>query len=87
MDTQPTPLQAAVDAAGGQAAAARLLGVSPSLVWQWLNDRRPLPPEYCPVLESKTGIRCEALLPGMTWTRNQSGVVTGYHVPLNGEAA
>jgi DNA-binding transcriptional regulator YdaS (Cro superfamily) len=85
-----SPLIEAIKAAGGQSAAARLLGVSQSLIAQWVaRDRdtearkgRPLPAEYCPALESATGVRCERLLPDVIWTRGQAGEVTGYHVPL-----
>jgi DNA-binding transcriptional regulator YdaS (Cro superfamily) len=89
MDAQ-TPLEEAVAALGGQTATARHLGVSQSLVAQWLaRDRdpeqrkgRPLSEEYCPAIERGTGVRCERLRPDTIWTRDQSGEVTGYHVPL-----
>ena len=84
-------LMRAVELMGGQAAAARALSLPPrtvsaGLVWQWLNQRRPLPPEHCPPIEGATGIRCEQLRPEIIWTRDTGGLVTGYHVPLQGAA-
>lgn len=77
---EPTPLQRAVSALGGQTGTAKALEVSAGLVWQWLNGRRPLPAEHCPRLEKLTGVRCEELMPGTVWTRDERGEVTGYHV-------
>lgn len=89
MDTQ-TPLQQAVALMGGQTATARALGVSQSLIAQWIaRDRdpqqrkgRPLPEEYCPAIEQVCGIRCEQLRPEIIWTRNEGGQITGYHVRI-----
>lgn len=78
----PTPLQQAIDVCGGQAALARALNVSAGLVYQWLTGARPLSADRCPDIERATGIRCELLRPDMTWTRNEGGEVTGYHVRL-----
>lgn len=94
---EPSPLEVAVSVLGGQAATGRLLGVSQSLVSQWIARvrdpegklGRPLPEEYCPALERAAGVRCDRLLPDVVWTRDPSGAVTGYHVPLvsTGKAA
>jgi len=83
---EPTPLMQAVQLLDGQAATANKLGVSAGLVWQWLNNKRPLPAEHCPRLEALTGIRCELLRPDVLWTRDVAGQVTGYHVPLRSAA-
>ncbi|HEY5805045.1 MAG TPA: YdaS family helix-turn-helix protein [Lysobacter sp.] len=79
---EPKVLKQAVDVIGGQAATAAGLEVSAGLIWQWLNKKRPLPPEHCPRLEALSGVRCEALRPDIVWTRDEVGLVTGYHVPL-----
>lgn len=76
-----SPLARAVDAIGGQAETARLLDVSPGLVWQWLNGRRPLPPDHCPAIERASGVRCEQLLPSETWIRHDDGEIKGRFVP------
>jgi len=83
----PTPLEKAVSLLGGQRGAARLLGVSPGMVWQWLNGRRPLPPEHCGLLESATAeqgdaVTAEELLPEITFQRDGSGRVVGYLTPV-----
>lgn len=67
---------------GGQVALARLLDVSPQNVNQWVMGKRPVPEKHCPAIEAATGIRCEVIRPDVTWTRDQAGQVTGYHVPL-----
>lgn len=77
------PVLSAIEQMGGQAAAARTLGVSAGLVWQWTKNRRPVGPDHCPAIERDTTIRCEQLRPDLIWTRDNSGRVTGYHVPLS----
>ena len=67
---------------GGQAALAHKIGTSPQVVNQWVKGRRPVPARFCPAIEAESGVRCEELLPHLVWTRDPSGVVTGYHVPL-----
>lgn len=67
---------------GGQAGLARKLGVSPQTVNQWVRGERPVPRDHCPAIEAETGVRCEELLPDVVWTRDATGQVTGYHVPL-----
>ncbi|EES2774583.1 transcriptional regulator, partial [Escherichia coli] len=39
---------------GGQSAMARLLGVSPPSVNQWIKGVRQLPAERCPAIERAT---------------------------------
>ncbi len=44
---------------GGQSAMARLLGVSPPSVNQWIKGVRQLPAERCPAIERATkGVSC-----------------------------
>jgi DNA-binding transcriptional regulator YdaS (Cro superfamily) len=78
-----TAIQKAVKALGGQTATARTLAVSQSLVWQWLQGKRPVAPKHCSVLEAETGVRCEHLRDDVVFTRDPSGAVTGYHVRIN----
>lgn len=78
------PIEQAVAAVGGkQSELASRIGVTPQALGQWVSDSRPVPPERCPAIEKETGVRCEQLRPDVHWTRDQSGQVTGYHVPLN----
>ena len=42
---------------GGQSAMARLLGVSPPSVNQWIKGVRQLPAERCPAIERATRVR------------------------------
>lgn len=50
---------------GGQSAMARLLGVSPPSVNQWIKGVRQLPAERCPAIERATRgeVLCEELRP------------------------
>ncbi len=75
-------LSTAIDAAGGQSALARALGKKQGHVWDWLNKGGQAPAEFCPSIEALTGVRCEDLRSDLTWTRNEGGEVTGYHVRL-----
>ena len=56
MQTQ-TPLQDAIEHAGGQVALARILGVKQSTVWTWLvRGNGKAAPEHCRGIEAATGI-------------------------------
>lgn len=57
----------ACDIAGGQAALARILRVTPVSVHEWVYMKRPLPSEHCPLIEEATGVCCEELLPSFRW--------------------
>lgn len=46
----------AVGAAGGQAALAKLLGVNPSLISQWVTGRLQVAARHCLAIESATGV-------------------------------
>lgn len=54
---------------GGQASLARLLGVKPPSVNQWVKSGRPVPAERCPSIERATAgaVRCEDLRPDIDW--------------------
>lgn len=54
---------------GGQAALARLLGVTPAAVNQWTKGLRPVPAERCPSIERLTSgaVRCEQICPDVDW--------------------
>lgn len=49
-------MERAVDAAGGQSAFARFVGVSQPTVWAWLKQSRPLPAEFVLKTEASYGI-------------------------------
>lgn len=40
--------------AGNQAFLARLLGVAPAVVYQWVSGLRPVPVRYCVAIERAT---------------------------------
>ena len=82
-----TPLETAVDLAGGQNALALALStptkkIQQGHIWGWINRTKKAPEEYCPAIESLYGVRCEALRPDLYWTRAETGQVTGHHVRL-----
>lgn len=82
-----SPLEQAVALAGSQSALAKAISPQPDKVkqghiWAWINRFDGAPVEYCPAIERVTGIKCEALRPDVTWTRDTSGQITGYHVAL-----
>ncbi len=62
-------LKKACELAGGQAALAKLLGVTPGAVYQWVVGKRPIPAEQCPRIERAIngGVRCEDLRPDVCW--------------------
>jgi DNA-binding transcriptional regulator YdaS (Cro superfamily) len=52
--TDRTPIERACDAVKGQSKLARLLGVSPANVNQWVMGIRPVPIERCVAIERAT---------------------------------
>lgn len=87
METITSNMQAAIREAvakvpGGQAAAARLIGVSQSLVSHWCVGNLVVPPERCPAIESATGVPVERLRPDVEWLRDAAGRPRGYVVSL-----
>jgi DNA-binding transcriptional regulator YdaS (Cro superfamily) len=69
MDKKTTPIKKACSIAGGQAALARILSVSPPTVNQWITGNRPIPLERCIEIEKATErqVRCEELRPDLDW--------------------
>lgn len=53
--TECTPIERACEAVKGQAKLARLIGVSPANVNQWVTGNRPVPIERCVAIERATG--------------------------------
>lgn len=53
---KPSAIKKAVDTAGGQSALAAHLELPAAQVWQWVNQRRPVPSKYCPDIEAFTGV-------------------------------
>ena len=54
---------------GSQRELAARLGVSFQAISQVACDRRPIPAEWCPVIEEATKgeVRCESLRPDVRW--------------------
>ncbi|SMR69311.1 Putative antitoxin of toxin-antitoxin system, YdaS/YdaT [Stenotrophomonas sp. yr243] len=58
------PIAIAVERSGaGQAGLARLLGVTPQAVNQWINGNRPVPPRHVLAIEAATGVSRHDLRP------------------------
>jgi DNA-binding transcriptional regulator YdaS (Cro superfamily) len=49
-----SPILIAVDAVGGQSELARRLNVDPTLVSQWVHERRPIAAHHCLPIEQAT---------------------------------
>ena len=69
MSQQPVTIHTACALLGGQAELARLLGVTPPTVNQWVRGLRAVPAERCPEIEDITNgaVRCEDLRPDVAW--------------------
>jgi len=81
METVPeveSPLEEAINRAGGVGALASRIGVAPSAPSMW-KQRGRVPAEHCPSIERETGVRCERLRPDVAWEvlRMQAGVEPG----------
>ncbi|CQR43890.1 conserved hypothetical protein [Thiomonas sp. CB3] len=50
-------LSEAITAHGGLSACARLIGVKPPTLHQWIKGLRPVPPRRCYALESALAVR------------------------------
>ena len=62
-----TPLERAIEIAGGMTRMAASLGLSShSVVYQW--RRTQVPAEKCPDIEQLTGVKCEQLRPDVSWS-------------------
>jgi DNA-binding transcriptional regulator YdaS (Cro superfamily) len=57
-----TPLERAIEIAGGQAALARLVGKKQGHIWHWLQVDR-VPGEHCLAIERETGVSRYELRP------------------------
>ena len=56
-------LTSAVEAAGSQSALARVVGVSSTAVWKWVQSSKRVPPEYVLAVEAATGVSRHDLRP------------------------
>jgi DNA-binding transcriptional regulator YdaS (Cro superfamily) len=63
-----TPLERAIELAGGVGALASAIEVAPSAPSMW-KKRGNVPAEHCPAIERATGggVRCEDLRPDVAW--------------------
>jgi DNA-binding transcriptional regulator YdaS (Cro superfamily) len=52
-----------------QRALADRLGVTPALIWQWINGRRPIAVEQAIAIERESGgvVTCEEMRPDVDW--------------------
>jgi len=58
-----TPIQKAIQAAGGQRTLAHALHVSPGLISQWATGRRPVAAKHVLAIEAVTGVSRHELSP------------------------
>ncbi|AJE99619.1 transcriptional regulator [Pandoraea apista] len=90
---EPTKHQKAIREAcrivGGQAVLARLLGVSPPTVNQWVSGARQVPAERCPAIEKATGgaVTCEELRPDVDWAYLRGSGAAANNETTGSEAA
>jgi DNA-binding transcriptional regulator YdaS (Cro superfamily) len=57
------PLSQALEAVGGQAALARLVGVAQPSVWHWVHKSKRVPAEYVLQVEAASGVSRHKLRP------------------------
>lgn len=81
-----TALERAIWEARGQSALARMIGVLPQSISQYVRKGFP-PEERCAAIEAATGVRCEELRPDVQWIRGDDGAVTGYVCPVEAVSA
>lgn len=58
-----SPIQRAVRNYGTQAALAKVLGVQPAAVSQWVTRHRPVPAKHCISIERASGVSRHELRP------------------------
>lgn len=62
-----SPLERAIEAAGGVTKMAQSLNLSGhGVIYQWSKNR--VPADHCPDIEKLTGVRCEELRPDVNWS-------------------
>jgi Uncharacterized protein conserved in bacteria, prophage-related len=66
-----TPLDLAIERAGGVSKLASFIGRKPNAVSNW--RKRRIPDEACPDIERATGVVVEALRPDLSWHRDEAG--------------
>ncbi|WNG69313.1 transcriptional regulator [Cupriavidus gilardii] len=64
-----SPIERAIQIAGGKTKLARAIGVTPQMVSQWARKHKPKPisVQRCAQIEALTGVRCEDLNPDEDW--------------------
>ena len=60
-------IERAISFTGSVAQLAALVGTSQANIRNWRSVGR-VPAEHCPKMERLTGVRCEALNPGVEWS-------------------
>ena len=77
MEIYMTPIEKAVNEAGGQTALAAICGVKQQQVWNWINRQGHPPAQYCNQIQAATGVPSHELRPEIFQTTQveQSGKV------------
>lgn len=82
MRKKNTALEKAANKQGSITAFAKLVGVKPPIVHEWIAGKRPVPHKHCPRVEAVSGIHCEVLRPEVVWRRDEFGRVTHYEIAV-----
>jgi len=83
------PIRDFVSWAGTQRAAAQLIGVDESTMSLILAGKRKFQPAHAVSIEAVTGglFRCNDLMPGIDFVRDDLGAIVGWIVTPESEAA
>ena len=65
-----TPLERAIEKAGGQTKLARDIGTTQQGIYYWLKKNK-VPAEFCPKIEEATGISKHELRPDIFGTQSE----------------
>ncbi len=83
-DQTVSPIQKAIEVAGGQGALARLLKVHPALVSQWRTGRRPVAARHILSIEAMTEVSRHELRPDIFGKAAEVDPDAGRIVPVEG---
>lgn len=62
-------LEIVCEQVGGQTKLARILGVSPQAVYQWIHGKRKVPPLRAVEIQNKIGVAKEEIRPDFPWSK------------------
>ena len=74
VENKKSPIHRAIEKCGGVTKFSKLMnvyrpiGISRMTVYLWCKPENVVPAEYCPLIESLTGVMCEELRPDVMWS-------------------